>query len=110
MMEAIRHWLLGLGLHYGVNPLLFGAIYVGAVPLFSLSLAWLARSVRRRKSPVVPALSASFWFVPAYLYLLVAGRNIPAWVYFFIAAMVIVGGYSAVRRIAAKLRQGGRPA
>jgi len=109
MMEAIRHWLLGLGLHYGVNPLLFGAIYVGAVPLFSLSLAWLARSVRRRKSPVVPALSALFWFVSAYLYLLVAGRNIPAWVYFFIAAMVIAGGYSAVRKIAANLRQAGRP-
>ncbi len=110
MMDALWHWLTGLGAHYGVNPFVFGAIYVGAVPLFSLSLAWLVRSVRRHRSPVVPALSASFWFVSAYLYLLVAGRNIPAWVYFLIAAMVIVGGYSAVRKIAAKLRQGGRPA
>ena len=110
MMEAIRHGLLGLGLHYGVDPLLFGAIYVGTVPLFSLSLAWLARSVRRGKSPVGPARSASFWFVSAYLYLLAAGRNIPAWVYFFVAAMVIAGGYSAVRKVAVKLRQGGGPA
>jgi hypothetical protein len=108
-MSELNHWLLGLGTHYGVNPFLFGAIYVGAVPLFSLSLAWLVRSVRRGKSPVVPALSASFWFVSAYLYLLAAGRNIPVWVYFFIAAMVIFGGYSAVRKIAAMLREGGRP-
>jgi hypothetical protein len=110
MMDALRDWLAGLGAHYGVNPFLFAAIYVGAVPLFSLSLAWLARSVRRGKSPVIPALSASFWFVSAYLYLLAAGRNIPAWVYFFIAAMVIVGGYSAVRKMAARLREAGKSA
>lgn len=108
MTEALRHWLTGLGAHYGVNPFLFGTIYVGAVPLFSLSLAWLARSVRRGKSPAVPALSASFWFVSAYLYLLAAGRNIPAWVYFFVAAMVIVGGYSTAPKIAARLREGGK--
>ena len=53
-------------------------------------------------------MSASFWFVSAYLYLLVAGRNIPVWVYFVVAAMVIFGGYSTVRKIAARLREGGR--
>lgn len=110
MLDAFRQWLAAAGTHYGVNPLLFGAIYVGAVPLFSVSLAWVVRSVRRGKSPVVPALSAAFWFVSAYLYLLAAGRNIPAWVYLFIAAMVIGGGYSAVRKVAARLRQGRRPA
>ena len=109
-MDASPHWLTLLGAHYGVNAFLFGAISAGTVPLFSLSPAWLARSVRRRKSPVVPGLSASFWLVPAYHYQLAAGGYIPAWVCFFFAAMVIDGGYSSVWKIAARLRQGGGPA
>jgi hypothetical protein len=51
---------------------------------------------------VVPALAASFFFVSAYLYLLVAGRNIPWWVYGVLAAMVSVGAWSTVRKIRAR--------
>ena len=32
--EAIQNWFLGLGAEYGVNPFIFGAIYVGAIPFF----------------------------------------------------------------------------
>ena len=81
---------------------------MGAIPFFSLSVAWLIRNVRRGRSPVVPTLCASFCFISAYLYLLVAGKNIPAWVYLFLAAMVVFGAYSALKKVRARLREGGR--
>ena len=34
MIEAFSDWFLSLGANYGVNPWIFGAIYVGAIPFF----------------------------------------------------------------------------
>ncbi|MDX1530116.1 MAG: hypothetical protein R3362_01185 [Rhodothermales bacterium] len=105
MLEPVQLWFESLGAEYGVNPLVFGAIYVGAIPFFTLSVAWLVRNVRRKRSPVVPALAAMFCFISAYLYLLVAGRNIPLWVYGVVVAMVALGAWSAVRNVRAKLAE-----
>jgi hypothetical protein len=43
--EAIKIWFMSLGDQYGVNPIIFGAIYVGAIPFFTLSLGWLVKSI-----------------------------------------------------------------
>ena len=99
MWQDIQEWFLGLGEEYGVNPIIFGAIYVGAIPFFTISVGWLIRNLRQKKSIVLPALSAAFFFISAYLYLIVAGKNIPVWVYVFIAAMVLFGVYSTVKKI-----------
>ena len=104
--SAAKDWFLGLGKQYGVNPIIFGSIYVGAIPFFSLSIAWLIRNLRRGRSPVAPILCASFCFVSAYLYLLIAGKNIPVWVYVFLAAMIAFGVYSTVRKVRAGLTEG----
>ena len=105
MWETFTEWFLSLGDQYGVNPIIFGSIYVGAIPFFTLSVARLVRNLRRRKSIVLPTLSAAFFFISAYLYLLVAGRNIPLWVYGFIAAMVAFGIYSTIKKIRTQAAQ-----
>lgn len=99
MWEAFVTWFMGLGAQYGVNPIIFGSIYVGAIPFFTVSVAWLVRNLRQRKPIVLPALLASFFFVSAYLYLLVVGHNIPVWVYVFVAGMIAFGVYSTVKKI-----------
>ncbi len=105
MWEAFTEWFLSLGDQYGVNPIIFGSIYVGAIPFFTLSVARLVQNLRRKKSIVLPTLSASFFFISAYLYLLVVGRNIPLWVYAFIAAMVAFGIYSTIKKIRTQAAQ-----
>ncbi len=97
--NSIQTWFFGLGAKYGVNPVIFGAIYVGAIPFFSLSLAWLIRNIRRKISILLPLFLTGFFFISAYLYLIIAGRNVPFWVYLFIAAMIIFGIYSTVKKI-----------
>ena len=108
LFDMAREWFLSLGRKYGVNPIVFGSIYVGAIPFFLLSVAWLIRNLRRRRSAVLPALCASFCFISAYLYLLIAGKNIPVWVYLVLAVVAGYGVYSTVRKIKAKLQEGGR--
>ena len=104
--EALRAWFLGLGEAYGVDPVIFGVIYVGAIPFFTASVALVVRNLRRGTSIALPALAAGFFFVSAYLYLLVAGHDIPAWVYAMIAALVVGGAWSAVRKIRARAAEG----
>ncbi len=103
MFEFFKEWFLGLGAQYGVNPLVFGLIYVGAIPFFTASLAWLVRNLRAGKSIVVPALSASFFFVSAYLYLVIVGKNIPVWVYIFVGGALVFGVFSTIKKVRGKL-------
>ena len=77
MLESMKIWFFALGTEYGVNPIIFGIIYVGAIPFFMVSVAWLIQNLRQGRSIIAPVFSAAFFFVSAYLYLAVAGRNIP---------------------------------
>ena len=97
--EAIQNWFLSLGTEYGVNPLIFGAIYVGAIPFFSISIGWLIRNYRQGKSIVLPALSAMFFFISAYIYLIFAGKNVPWWVYGIVVLLVVIGAYSTIKKV-----------
>lgn len=97
MLETFNQWFLSLGAEYGVNPYIFGAIYVGAIPFFILSIGWLVRNARAGKSTLLPTMCAGFCFVSAYLYLAVAGRNIPVWVWIFLAVLIVYGAWSSIR-------------
>jgi hypothetical protein len=98
----ISNWFLSLGDQYGVNPFVFGGIYVGAVPFFIISISWLIRRRKAKRSIVMPAMSAGFCFIAAYLYLAIVGHNIPVWVWYFIAALVAYGVWSTLRDIRRK--------
>lgn len=103
MFEAISEWFYSLGANYGVNPLIFGAIYVGAIPFFSLSIAWLVRNYKKGKSVALPAMSAMFFFISAYLYLAIVGRNVPYWVYGILVALIVYGAYSTIKKVRSQI-------
>jgi len=99
MWETFTEWFMSLGAEYGVNPFIFGGIYIGAIPFFSLSIAWLIRNYRKGKSIVMPAMSATFFFISAYLYLIIAGQNVPIWVYAVVVLLVVFGAYSTLKKV-----------
>jgi hypothetical protein len=107
MMEqvaAAQAWVMGLGAQYGVNPLIFGAIYVGAIPFFLLFTGIAVKRLRARQSAVIPILAAGLCFISAYLYLAIVGHGIPAWVWGFLGLLIAYGAWSAVKSFRAKLR------
>ena len=103
--DTLVDWFFSLGEKYNVNPLVFGGIYIGAMPFFTASAAWIVRNYRIGKSVVVPVLFAGFFFVSAYLYLILFGRNVPLWVYGFVLALIVFGLFSTVTKIKSKIRQ-----
>ncbi|MDE1466556.1 hypothetical protein [Aurantiacibacter sp. D1-12] len=105
MIEAISDWFLSLGETYGVNPWIFGAIYVGAIPFFIASVGWIVKNARSGESTVLPTMLAGFFFVSAYIYLAIAGRNIPIWVWIFLAVLIVYGAVSQVRQTRKKIAE-----
>ncbi|WP_421775110.1 hypothetical protein [Gracilimonas sp.] len=98
-LEIAKEWFFSLGEDYGVNPIIFGSIYVGAIPFFTLSIGWLVKNYRQKKSIVIPALSSTFFFISAYLYLIIAGENVPWWVYGVVVLMIVYGAWSTYRKV-----------
>ncbi len=102
--EAFKEWFLSLGEKYNVNPYIFGGIYIGAIPFFFLCLGWTIKNIKNKKPFVLPLLLTGFCFVSAYLYLIIAGKNIPVWVYIFIGVMIAYSIYSTVKTIKKKVK------
>jgi hypothetical protein len=106
MFQTLSDWVSTtagtLSRQYGVNPVVFGVLYFGTMPLFALSLAWWLGRWRRGASTLVPAFTTGLLFVGAYLYVLVAGRNLPLWVYVFMGAMLLLGAGTTWRQVQAR--------
>lgn len=100
--DAAQAWFLGLGAQYGVDPLIFGAIYVGMIPVFLFASAWTVRRLRARRPATLPIALTGFAFVAAYVYLAIAGRGIPWWVWAVLVAFIGAGAWSAVRDLRRK--------
>jgi len=106
-IELFKDWFMNLGAQYGVNPLIFGGIYVGAIPFFTLSITWLVRNYRRNKSIVLPAMAATTCFISAYVYLMIAGQNVPWWVYGVVVLLVFYGAWSTYKNVKSKIKEEG---
>ena len=102
LWEAFKEWFLSLGTKYNVNPYIFGSIYVGAIPFFLLGLRKTVKSIKEKKPYILPLLFTGFCFISSYLYLLIAGENLPVWVYVFIALMIGYAVYDIARKIKKK--------
>ncbi|WP_439534911.1 hypothetical protein [Polymorphobacter sp.] len=106
-MEMLRGWfdgIMALGAGYGVNPLVFAGIYIGAIPFFLLFSGLAVKRRREGRAATGPVLLASLCFVSSYLYLAIVGRGIPLWVWGFLGLMLVYGAWSAVKGYRAKLR------
>ena len=99
LWPALKEWFFGLGKQYGVNPIIFGSISVGAIPFFWLSVAWLVRNLRQGKSPFLPVVATSLCVLSAYIYLFIAGENLPLWVYALVIGLIGYSAYSTVTSV-----------
>lgn len=106
MIETVRSafdQVLALGTRYGVNLVVFAAIYIGAIPFFLLSSGVAVRRLRVDRPAALWIVAAGLCFISAYLYLAVAGHGIPVWVWAVLAILVGYGAWSAVRSARRKL-------
>ena len=102
--DAVKDWFLSLGADYGINPFIFGAIYISSIPIFSLSIVWLIRNYRQGKSIVLPAMSTAISLISPYAYLIFAGENVPLWIYGAVILLIVVGGFSTLKKVRHKIK------
>lgn len=93
---------MSLGEPYGVNPVIFGSIYAGAIPIFWVAIAWLVSNIKKKKPVTGPVLLACSCAVSAYVYLIIAGENVPSWVYGLIVAIIGYAIYSTLNKVKQK--------
>ena len=103
--HLFQEWFFSLGEKYNVNPYIFGGIYLGAIPFFFLFLYRTIKNIRNKKPFAISALLTGFFFISAYLYLIIAGRNIPIWVYFLIALLIGYGIYTTLKKIKTTIKK-----
>ncbi len=80
--------------HHGVSPMIFGVLYFGSIPFLMISLAWLVKNLRLKKPAILPGALSALFFIASYLYLIIAGKNIPTEIYLLIG-LVFTGGVTS---------------
>lgn len=105
IIDTVRSWFFSLGEGYGVNPFIFGAIYIGAIPFFWLSSVWLVRNIRRKQNIAPPVFAMSGCAVSSYTYLIIVGQNVPFWVYLILVAIVFYSFYATWQTIRKKRKE-----
>lgn len=101
--NAIKNYYLTLGRNYHVDPLIFFGIHVVATPLFMLTVAWLIKNYRQKKSIAWPLIFSVLIFNAASIYLVIFGQNIPLWIYLIVATTTIISGYFSYKKIRKKI-------
>ncbi|MDN3656668.1 hypothetical protein QWZ08_13570 [Ferruginibacter paludis] len=103
LWNLFKEWFLSLGTKYHVNPYIFGGIYIGAIPLFFISLGHTIKRMKNKQPYALPLLLTGCCFISAYVYLIIVGKNIPVWVYFFIGLLIVYGTYSTILKTRKKI-------
>jgi uncharacterized membrane protein len=96
-----------LSSYYGVDPLIFSLLYVGTIPLLWFSIAWIVRNFQKKLPVTVPVVITFLCYAGTYIYLVIAGQNIPVWVYCIAVGMIAFSGYKIQKKVSAKLNQTG---
>lgn len=97
--ETGKAWFMDLGGRYGVNPVMFGVLYLASIPPYLVSIGWIIRNYQKDRSLALPVLSTLFFFSAPAIYLLFSGKNVPWWFYGLIVAMILYGAYRTYRKI-----------
>lgn len=95
----VSDWFMGLGRTYGVDPVIFGSIYVATIPFFWGSVAWIVRNARCGRSITLPASSTCFFMVAAYIYPFWVGENLPMWTYLAVGGCIAYCGITTLRKV-----------
>jgi hypothetical protein len=69
-IESLSTWFFSLSENNGVNPFIFSRIFIGAVPFFTIFVAWIVSNYNKGVSIFFANFIGKFLFVSAYLYLI----------------------------------------
>ena len=99
ILENIKYYYSSLAVNYHVDPILFMCIHLIGTPLFIISIGWLIRNYKQKKSLFLPVLVSLFVYNVGNVYLIIYGKNIGWYIYVLIAATTIISGYFTYKKV-----------
>ncbi len=97
--QSLKQYYFSLANQYHVDPVVFISIHIIATPLLLLIVAWIIRNKKQQKPILLPVLLAVILYNVANVYLVIAGRNIPFYIYLLLFGSTIYGGYITYTKI-----------
>lgn len=100
-MLHLWHQMRHYGLDHGVDPLIFAAVYLTRLPLLLAAMAVMVQRIRRRQPATTIAVIWLALGVIPYLYILLFGHGLPAWLIATVVAIITLTTIHAARRLRA---------
>ena len=102
--DLITYHYSALAAKYHVDPIIFMSIHLIGTPLFILSVSWLVKNYRQKKSMVLPVMVSLIVYNVGNVYLIICGKNIGFYIYAIIVATSIFSGYFTYKKIREDMR------
>lgn len=101
-VDTVFVFLADLSEFHNINPVVFGVLYVGTIPLYLASIGWIIKNQRAGKAILLPAISTIFFFFLPAFYVAFFGRNVAWYIYVIMAILIIYGSFSLFQKIQSK--------
>jgi len=97
----IPAWLAGIRKTYGVNPLIFGGLYMAGVFPFWFAIYKIIAGLKNKdfRQVRIFAFLLGIAIILPFLYVAVFGRNLPYWFWIIGGLMILSSVYSVWRRL-----------
>lgn len=107
LISAINNWMRGVELSYSVNPVIFGVIYLISVIPFWFSLYKIIESLRKKamKKALMWGFILAVATLAPFVYVALFGKNLPAWFWVVLAAVIVFSVVSVVGKIKKRMVQ-----
>jgi len=101
LIDYINNWLAHVRNNYGVNPLIFGAIYCAGIIPFWLSVYKIAAGLGRKnfKQVKIFAIVLAIVIIAPFTYVAVWGHNLPFWFWIIAGILIAYSIYSVFRKL-----------
>jgi len=101
MIEYINHWLTQISHNYGVDPLIFAALYCAGVIPFWLAIYKITTGLKKKdfKQVKIFAVVLAIVMIAPFTYVAIWGHNLPFWFWIIAAVLIIYSTYSVLRKL-----------
>lgn len=104
--RVVTNYLMHQASLHHLNPWLFSGLYLLSKLLFLFFLGQAIKNLKKKRAILLPLLFAALGYSLPYLYMVIAGRDIPLWIFMVITLIYLFSGWS----IYVKLRAARSPA
>jgi hypothetical protein len=101
-LTEFKDWIMSLGQRYHVNPLVLAILYAIGKGTMIVFLGITIKKLRDEKPIILTLLIAGLGYCLPYCYVLIAGHDLPIWIYGYIGAMFVFGAFTIWKKINGK--------